>query len=134
MQRLLRNSFACFSKYYSKSHEWIAPASAGLYNVGISDHAQNSLGGVVHLAFNPKNKAYEAGKEVAEIESSKAVAQIYAPVALEIKETNDNLIADLNQINDKAEDTWILRVKVKNEADLKALMNQNQYEEFLKTQ
>lgn len=62
-----------------------------------------------------------------EIESTKAVSVIYAPVGLEVVENNTSLEENYAQINDAAENTWLFKVKITNEGELDTLMNEKEY-------
>ena len=124
-----------FSKYYSKSHEWIQLTDKPkLYKVGISDYAQDQLGGVVYLSFPDTNTIYKRNEVLAEIESPKAVSSIYAPVDIKITELNERISDDYSVINTDAENTWLFKGEVENENDLKVLMDSDTYKEFLKKQ
>lgn len=100
-----------FTKRYSKEHEWIRK-SGDNYHVGISDYAQDKLGEVVFIDFPEKDTEVEMNDEIGEIESTKAVSVLYAPVALKILQNNTSLEDDYSKINSNAEDSWIFEVEV----------------------
>ena len=122
-----------FSKKYSKEHEWIEKSGQN-YHIGISDYAQDKLGEVVYIDFPEKGTEVEKNGEIGEIESTKAVSVIYAPVDLTILNNNSHLEENYSQINRGAEDTWIFEVRVKDESELDDLMDEKEYEHFVKEQ
>ena len=119
-------------KKYSKDHEWIEVDGDNAI-VGITDHAQESLGDIVFVDLPEINKVVKAGDEVSIIESVKAASDIYSPIDGEIIEINQNLTDDAALINQSAEASgWIFKLKISNQSQLNDLMTLAQYEEFLK--
>jgi len=119
-------------KKYSKDHEWIE-VNGDKATIGITDHAQESLGDIVFVDLPEINKAVKAGDEVSIIESVKAASDIYSPIDGEIIEINQNLTNDAALINQSAEASgWIFKLKISNQSQLNDLMTLVQYEEFLK--
>lgn len=119
-------------KKYSKDHEWIEVDGDNAI-VGITDHAQESLGDIVFVDLPEINKVVKAGDEVSIIESVKAASDIYSPIDGEIIEINQNLTDDAALINQSAEASgWIFKLKISNQSQLNDLMTLVQYEEFLK--
>ena len=89
-------------KKYSKDHEWIEVDGDNAI-IGITDHAQESLGDIVFVDLPEINKVVKAGDEVSIIESVKAASDIYSPIDGEIIEINQNLTNDAALINQSAE-------------------------------
>ena len=119
-------------KKYSKDHEWIEVDGDNAI-IGITDHAQESLGDIVFVDLPEINKVVKAGDEVSIIESVKAASDIYSPIDGEIIEVNQNLNNDASLINQSAEASgWIFKLKISNQSQLNDLMTFVQYEEFLK--
>ena len=119
-------------KKYSKEHEWIEVDGDNAI-IGITDHAQESLGDIVFVDLPEINKVVKAGDEVSIIESVKAASDIYSPIDGEIIEINQNLTNDAALINQSAETSgWIFKLKISNQYQLNDLMTLVQYEEFLK--
>ena len=119
-------------KKYSKDHEWIEVDGDNAI-IGITDHAQESLGDIVFLDLPEINKVVKAGDEVSIIESVKAASDIYSPIDGKIIEINQNLTDDAALINQSAEASgWIFKLKISNQSQLNDLMTLVQYEEFLK--
>ena len=119
-------------KKYSKDHEWIEVDGDNAI-IGITDHAQESLGDIVFVDVPEINRVVKAGDEVSIIESVKAASDIYSPIDGEIIEINQNLTNDAALINQSAETSgWIFKLKISNQSQLNDLMTLVQYEEFLK--
>ena len=119
-------------KKYSKDHEWIEVDGDNAI-IGITNHAQESLGDIVFVDLPEINKFVKAGDEVSIIESVKAASDIYSPIDGEIIEINQNLTDDAALINQSAEASgWIFKLKISNQSQLNDLMTLVQYEEFLK--
>src|SRR3954468_15535676 len=76
---------------YTAEHEWLAPAGEGAFRVGITHYAQDSLGDIVFVQLPDAGSAYEAGGALGEVESTKSVSEIYAPVAGEVVAVNPAL-------------------------------------------
>ena len=119
-------------KKYSKDHEWIEVDGDNAI-IGITDHAQESLGDIVFVDLPEINKVVKAGDEVSIIESVKAASDIYSPIDGEIIAINQNLTDDAALINQSAEASgWIFKLKISNQSQLNDLMTLVQYEELLK--
>jgi len=99
---------------YTASHEWIE-ASGDVRRVGISDHAQHMLGDIVFVEMPAVGKKVGKGDEILTIESPKAAASVYAPVAGEIVEVNESLESAPDTINRSAiGDGWIVKIRPTN--------------------
>tara|TARA_B110000438_G_C15324037_1_gene440793 strand:+ start:144 stop:518 length:375 start_codon:yes stop_codon:yes gene_type:complete len=119
-------------KKYTKDHEWIK-LNDEIATVGITNHAQESLGDIVYVDLPEIGNVVSAGREVSVIESVKAASDIYSPVDGEIIEINAVLNDNAALINQKAEtDGWIFKIKMSDNKQLDEHMNLSDYEEFLK--
>ena len=119
-------------KKYSKDHEWIE-INNELATVGITNHAQESLGDIVFVDLPETGKEVLAGGEVSVIESVKAASDIYSPMDGVIAEVNDQLLENSALINQDAENNgWIFKLKITNINQFEKLMDKNEYETFLK--
>jgi len=119
-------------KKYTKDHEWIE-LNEEIATVGITNHAQESLGDIVFVDLPEIGKIVSSGDEVSVIESVKAASDIYSPINGEISEININLNDNAALINEDAEMRgWIFKVKITNKSQLDSHMNLSEYEEFLK--
>ena len=120
-------------KKYSKEHELII-LDKDIATVGITDHAQESLGDIVFVELPNLGSKVTSGAEVSTIESVKAASDIYSPVDGEIVEINDKLSSDASIINKNAENEgWIFKLKITNSDQIDSLMSLSEYNEFLKT-
>jgi len=96
---------------YSKTHEWVRKEDDH-YTVGITDHAQNMLGDLVYIELPDIESHLESGQECAVVESVKAAADIYCPLAGEVIEINEAIIDNPQLINeDPYGQGWLFRIK-----------------------
>ena len=117
---------------YSKDHEWVFIEN-NIATVGITDHAQESLGDIVFVELPEIGKDVSSGNEVSVIESVKAASDIFTPIDGKIIETNNKLNDDASIINkDPENEGWIFKIEISNSKNLDDLMNLEQYNEFLK--
>lgn len=117
---------------FTESHEWI-DAQNGIGTVGISDHAQKELGEVVYVELPAVGKHVQAGEEVAVLESTKAAADIYAPVSGEIVAINQKLGDFVHYINSSAEEEgWLFKIKLSAPDELSSLLDKEEYCEMVK--
>jgi glycine cleavage system H protein len=118
---------------YTKDHEYIS-VEGDIGTIGITDHAQSQLGDVVFVELPNVGASFDQGNEAAVVESVKAASEIYAPVAGEVVEVNDNLEGQPAIVNEDAMGKgWFLKIKITDTSQLDELMTHAQYEEFLKT-
>lgn len=111
---------------YTDDHEWARLENDGTVTVGITDFAQSSLGGVVYVEL-PSSGALEAGKSFGQVESTKSVSELYAPISGEVVEKNPALDGEPELVNsDPYGQGWMLRIKPA--GDLSALMDATAYE------
>lgn len=117
--------------YYTKDHEWIKVAG-GEATVGITDFAQKQLGDVVYVELPDVGAEMEFHQSLGVIESVKAVSDIYSPVSGEVVAVNEDLNDSPEWVNeDPHAKGWILRIKMKDEAELEKLMSATEYEKFV---
>ena len=122
------------NKKYTKEHEWIEIVN-DIATVGITNHAQESLGDIVFVELPEIGKNVQSGNEISVIESVKAASDIYSPVDGEIIEINNNLSNDASIINKDAENEgWIFKMKVSNSSQISSLMSLDEYNDFLKNE
>mgnify|MGYP001394430321 CR=1 FL=1 len=119
-------------KKYSKDHEWVN-INSDIATVGITNHAQESLGDIVFIDLPETGKSVTSGSEVSVIESVKAASDIYSPLDGEILEVNNDLTENASLINQDAENKgWIFKIKIKDITQLDKLMSLDEYNSFLK--
>jgi glycine cleavage system H protein len=118
---------------YSREHEWIR-VQDDVCVLGITEFAQQELGEVVYVELPEVGQVFDATDEIGTIESVKAVAEVYTPVAGEIVEINDAVVDDPELLNeDPHTEGWLVKIRFSSAADLKSLMNAEQYEEYAKS-
>ncbi len=118
---------------YSPTHEWVR-MDGDIATIGISKHAEEELGDVALILPPEPGRVLQAGEKLGEIESIKAVSDLYAPVGGEVTEVNP-LLADAPETvnNDPYGDGWMLKIKVANMADLDSLLDSTAYDALLET-
>ena len=118
---------------YSREHEWVR-VEDDVVVLGITEFAQQELGEVVFVELPEIGQVFDANDELGTIESVKAVAEIYTPLAGEVIEANDAVVDDPELLNeDPHGEGWLLRIRFSSAADLKDLMNAEQYEEYVQS-
>ena len=118
-------------KKYTKEHEWVE-INGDTATVGITNHAQESLGDIVFIDLPTVGKEVKSNEELCVIESVKAASDIYAPLDGEVIEINNNLSDDASIVNqDPEKDGWIFKMKISNSDQYNNLMNLNEYLAFL---
>lgn len=116
---------------YAKSHEWLK-LEDGTALIGISDYAQQELGDIVFVNLPEAGDIVTAGESFAEVESVKAVSDIYSPVSGTVAEVNEALLDDPAKINESPYDAWF--VKIKDITETQELIDADEYESFIKEQ
>jgi glycine cleavage system H protein len=119
---------------YTKSHEWVR-VDGDVATVGLTHYAQDSLGDVVHFEAPSVGATVNAGTAVAEIESVKAVSDVYAPVSGEVVAVNTELDGNEDAVNkDPYGKGWLFRIKVADKAQVGALVSSDAYQALLAEQ
>jgi glycine cleavage system H protein len=114
---------------YASSHEWVRNEGDGTVTVGISEHAQGLLGDMVFVDLPDVGDVFAAGDDCAVAESVKAASDIYAPVAGEIVEINEELEDAPEKVNsDPYGDGWLFRIKLEDAGELGDLLDAEGYE------
>ncbi|NII56447.1 glycine cleavage system protein GcvH [Luteibacter sp. SG786] len=115
---------------FAKSHEWVRVENDGSVTVGISDHAQESLGDLVYVELPEVGSSVEAGAGTAVVESVKAASDIYAPVSGEVIAVNTALSDKPETINEDAYgEGWIFKLKISDKSQLDDLLTPDEYAE-----
>ncbi|MDJ0320416.1 glycine cleavage system protein GcvH [Pseudarthrobacter sp. PS3-L1] len=116
---------------YTAEHEWVsAPSSEGVVRVGITDFAQDALGDVVYAQMPEPGTEVKAKEVVGEVESTKSVSDIFAPLAGEVVARNEELDTDSALINsDPYGKGWLLEIRLADPADLGSLLSAADYEQ-----
>ena len=112
---------------YTKSHEWVRLEADGSVTVGITDHAQDLLGDLVFVELPDTGRALAAGEEAAVVESVKAAADVYAPLAGTVTEINQGVVDAPETVNQDASAAWLFRLAPASAADLDTLLDAAAY-------
>jgi glycine cleavage system H protein len=117
--------------YYSKEHVWVRVA-AGRALIGITDHAQKELGTIVFAELPEEMAEIEKGETLGSLESSKTVAEVYAPVSGQVLKSNRDLEEDPSLINDDPYGSgWLVTLEIDDPDELEGLLNSVEYENYL---
>jgi len=115
---------------YTKDHEWLS-IEGDIATVGITDYAQESLGDLVFVELPKVGAKFEGGKDMVIVESCKAASDVYAPVAGEVVEINDNVVNTPDTINtDPYANGWLVKLKI-SPADVANLLDAEAYKKLL---
>jgi glycine cleavage system H protein len=116
---------------YSKDHEW-ARLEDGRVRMGITDYAQDALGDVVYVQLPAVGTEVAAGASFSEVESTKSVSDIYAPVGGRVAEVNDQLVDAPERLNeDPYGDGWLCVLEPSDPAELDGLMDAEGYRKLV---
>ena len=116
---------------YVKSHEWVQKQEDGTYLIGITDYAQDALGDLVFVNLPEEGDEVVKGETFADVESVKAVSDVFSPVSATIEAVNEELADDPALINSDPYGAWV--IKVSNLTDHEALLTAKEYEEYVQT-
>jgi glycine cleavage system H protein len=115
---------------YTKEHEWIK-ADGNNATVGITSYAQESLGDIVFVDLPKPGAEITSGKTFGSVESVKAVSDLYAPVSGTVTEVNGALATAPEQINKDAHSAWMIKITLRDPAQLNSLLAAADYEKFV---
>ena len=116
---------------FTNEHEWVR-VEGDVATIGLSDYAQKELGDVVYVELPSVGDTKDKGEPCSNIESVKAVSDVYAPVSGEVVAVNQALEDAPESINQSPyEDGWILKIRMSDTSQLDALMDSAAYEKFL---
>ena len=116
---------------YTKEHEWVRVAD-GIGTVGITDYAQDQLGDVVYVDLPSPGKQLSQLAVFGEIESVKAVSELYAPVSGEVVESNGALADKPELINESPySEGWIMKLRLTEESEVENLLTADQYSDYI---
>ena len=116
---------------YAKSHEWVKTLEDGTVLVGVSDYAQDALGDLVFVNLPEAGDEVTEGEPFADVESVKAVSDVYSPVSGTVAEINEALLDSPESINEAPYEAGFM--KVENVTGTAQLMSAAEYEEYVKT-
>ena len=115
---------------YTKEHEWIKIDGKNA-TVGITDYAQQSLGDIVFVDLPKVGSEISSRKSFGSVESVKAVSDLYAPVSGTVMELNADLATAPENINKDAHNAWLIKITLKDPAELNSLLSAADYEKFV---
>jgi glycine cleavage system H protein len=115
---------------YTKEHEWLK-VEGNTGTIGITDHAQESLGDIVFVELPKVGSELTAGKTLGTVESVKAVSDIFAPVSGTVTEVNEALNTSPEQVNKDAHGAWMVKLKLKDPSEANRLLSAADYEKYV---
>ncbi len=118
---------------YTKDHEW-ARVEGNQITVGITDHAQNSLGDIVFVELPKVGRELKAHEAFGVVESIKAVSDLYSPVAGKVVAINEGAIAEPSLLNREPHSTaWLVKLELVDPSSVNGLMDSEKYAAFVET-
>jgi glycine cleavage system H protein len=116
---------------YTKEHEWVR-VEGDTGTVGITDYAQDQLGDIVFVDLPAGGKAVKQMDKFGEIESVKAVSELYSPITGEVLEANPMLADNPQLVNDDPYgEGWMLRIRLSEPGEIEKLLSAQDYDEFI---
>ena len=117
---------------YTKDHEWVR-LEDGKARVGITDHAQKSLGDIVYVELPAVGKTVKKGERAATVESVKAVGEVFAPLSGKVVEVNETVTQSPDLINkDPYGQGWLFVLEIADKKEIETLLTPEAYEELVK--
>ena len=125
-----------YDRRYSKEHEWAKVEAEDRITVGITHYAQDQLGDIVYLDLPSPGTMVEQFKKLGEVESVKAVSDLYSPMSGEVVEINQEIIDHPETVNeDPFEKGWLVKLRVTSPAgEIENLLTAEQYDAFLESE
>ncbi len=111
---------------YTRSHEWVRALPNHVVEIGLTDHAQEALGDLVFVNLPQEGDEVAAGETLADVESVKAVSDVYSPVSGRVVAVNEELLDAPQRINEDAYAAWMVRVELS--AEPEELLSAEEYE------
>jgi glycine cleavage system H protein len=113
---------------YTETHEWLRVESDGTVTVGITDHAQDSLGELVYVELPPAGRTLTRGEACIVVESTKAASDVYAPIDGEVIAINESLGDAPQTVNESPyEAGWLMKIRPSDPAQIDALLSAQAY-------
>ena len=117
--------------FYTKEHEWVESLGSNRFRIGITDYAQSALGDIVYVQLPKMDSRIIAGSVCGEVESTKSVSEIYAPISGKVVAVNQALDKTPESMNADAYGAgWIAEIEAEADFDLKTLMSAAEYQEI----
>jgi glycine cleavage system H protein len=116
---------------YTKEHEWVEEIGNNRFRIGITDYAQSALGDIVYIQLPKVDSVISAGSICGEVESTKSVSEIYAPISGKVVTVNNALESAPEDINaDTYGKGWIAEIELSADFDLKSLLSAEDYQKL----
>lgn len=116
---------------YTKEHEWVEDLGNNKFRIGITDYAQSALGDIVYIQLPKLDQQVSAGSVCGEVESTKSVSEIYAPISGKIVAINNQLDSAPEEINaDAYGKGWIAEIEISPDFNLKSLLSAEDYQKL----
>ncbi len=116
---------------YTKEHEWVEDLGNGRYRIGITDYAQSALGDIVYIQLPKLEQEVVAGSVCGEVESTKSVSEIYAPISGKVVSINSDLDSAPEKINSEPyANGWIAEIQMSANFDIKTLLTAEDYQKL----
>ncbi len=116
---------------YTHEHEWIRQLESGRVRIGITDYAQDQLGDVVYVELPAVDKAFGSGDLMAEIESTKSVGEVYAPVAGTVTSVNEGVVGQPDLVNGSPYgDGWLVEIAIDGDLGPEGFLDASAYREL----
>ena len=117
---------------YTQEHEWIRDNGDGTVTVGITNFAQGELGDIVFVELEPEGFEFEKEDVFGTVEAVKTVSELFAPVAGEIVEVNEELEDDPELVNNDPYDKgWMVKIKVSDASQIEELLSAEDYQDVI---
>jgi len=117
---------------YTQEHEWVRDNGDGTVTVGITDFAQSELGDIVFVELEPEGFEFDKDDVFGTVEAVKTVSELFAPVAGEIVENNEELEDDPELVNnDPYEKGWMVKIKVSDKSQIEELLSAEDYKDVI---
>lgn len=117
---------------YTQEHEWVSSRGDDTVRVGITDYAQSQLGDVVHVELPQVGESVTPGAAVGEVESTKSVSDVFAPLSGEIVACNDGLESAPELVNsDPYGEGWMLEIRLADPSELDSLLDAEDYQKLI---
>lgn len=116
---------------YTKSHEWVKYITEDTVEIGLTDYAQDALGDLVFVNLPESGDEVTANEAFGDVESVKAVSDVYSPVTGEVSEINEELLDSPANINEDPYGAWF--IKVANVTATEELLSASEYESYIET-
>ncbi|MDD3173766.1 MAG: glycine cleavage system protein GcvH [Herbinix sp.] len=117
---------------YTKTHEWVKEITGGTIEVGLSDYAQKEMGDLVFVNLPQEGDGVTAGETFADVESVKAVSEVYCPVSGIVCAVNEELMDTPESINSAPYEAWFVRIE--QISGTEDLMSAEEYEAFIESE